>query len=56
MRSIGDEDVSAIAKSLGGGGHRNAASCVVSEPVFAAWRKEGDMLAQERAAAAAAQQ
>lgn len=30
LRSVGDFDVSAIAKELGGGGHRNAAGCVVS--------------------------
>lgn len=29
LRSIGDFDVSAIAKELGGGGHRNAAGCEV---------------------------
>jgi len=31
MRSIGDVDVSAIAKKNGGGGHKNAASFVIAE-------------------------
>lgn len=30
LRSVGDFDVSAIAKELGGGGHKNAAGCAVS--------------------------
>lgn len=38
MRSVGDHDVSALCKALGGGGHRNAASCVVSEETFEAWK------------------
>jgi phosphoesterase RecJ-like protein len=29
MRSKGDIDVGAVAKSFGGGGHKNAAGCTV---------------------------
>lgn len=37
LRSIGDIDVSAIAKRYGGGGHRNAAGCTVSYEEMMSW-------------------
>ena len=39
LRSNGDYDVSAIAKSLGGGGHLNAAGCVVDIKTLLRWLK-----------------
>ena len=30
LRSKGDIDIGAVAKELGGGGHKNAAGCTVS--------------------------
>ena len=39
LRSNGDYDVSAIAKSFGGGGHRNAAGFEVSIDVLLGWMK-----------------
>lgn len=35
MRSVGDADVAAVAKSLGGGGHKNAAGADIREPTNA---------------------
>jgi phosphoesterase RecJ-like protein len=35
MRSKGDVDIGAIAKELGGGGHKNAAGCTVTGPIDA---------------------
>ena len=35
MRSKGDIDIGAVAKSFGGGGHKNAAGCTVSGPIDA---------------------
>ena len=35
LRSKGDIDVNAIAKALGGGGHKNASGCTVSGPIDA---------------------
>lgn len=39
FRSNGDYDVSAIARSLGGGGHKNAAGCEVSVETLLGWLK-----------------
>lgn len=39
LRSIGDYDVSAIAKAFGGGGHQNAAGFRVSVPRLLEWLK-----------------
>src|SRR5262245_29697575 len=33
MRSKGDIDIGAVAKSFGGGGHKNAAGCTVTGPI-----------------------
>jgi hypothetical protein len=41
LRSIGDDDASAIAKSFGGGGHVHAASCVVDAVVAEGWGSDG---------------
>jgi phosphoesterase RecJ-like protein len=35
MRSKGDIDIGAVAKSFGGGGHKNAAGCTVSGAIDA---------------------
>jgi bifunctional oligoribonuclease and PAP phosphatase NrnA len=35
MRSKGEIDIGAVAKSFGGGGHKNAAGCTVSGPIDA---------------------
>jgi bifunctional oligoribonuclease and PAP phosphatase NrnA len=35
MRSKGDVDIGAIARELGGGGHKNAAGCTVTGPIDA---------------------
>jgi len=37
FRSIGDTDVSVIAKNFGGGGHRNAAGCTVPRAILLSW-------------------
>lgn len=37
FRSVGDLDVSAIAKAFGGGGHRNAAGCNVPMDTLLSW-------------------
>ena len=37
LRSIGDYDVSAIARQFGGGGHRNAASFEVGMSDLVSW-------------------
>jgi oligoribonuclease NrnB/cAMP/cGMP phosphodiesterase (DHH superfamily) len=39
LRSIGDYDVSAIAKAFGGGGHQNAAGCSVDMSTLLGWLK-----------------
>ena len=41
LRSIGDYDVSAIAKVFGGGGHKNAAGFSTTLPVLMAWLSIG---------------
>ena len=38
MRSVGDVDVTPFCRAYGGGGHKNAASCVVPFTTFEAWR------------------
>src|SRR5437899_7214949 len=35
LRSKGDIDIGAIAKSFGGGGHKNASGCTVTGPIDA---------------------
>jgi phosphoesterase RecJ-like protein len=35
MRSKGDIDIGAVAKTFGGGGHKNAAGCTVSGAIDA---------------------
>lgn len=37
LRSKGDIDISALAKAHGGGGHKNAAACVISQTVWKLW-------------------
>lgn len=37
FRSIGDYDVTVIAKAFGGGGHKNAAGCMVDVQTLLAW-------------------
>jgi len=39
LRSIGDYDVSAIAKAFGGGGHKNAAGFNIDMPTLLGWLK-----------------
>ena len=38
LRSIGDEDTTVVTQAYGGGGHRNASSCVVPVKEFESWR------------------
>lgn len=42
LRSIGEYDVSAIAKQFGGGGHRNAAGFNIDMPRLLAWLRRYD--------------
>ena len=37
LRSLGDEDTTVVTQAFGGGGHRNASSCLVSEDEFDRW-------------------
>lgn len=39
MRSVGDVDVSAVARALQGGGHKNASACVVRQEMLESWRR-----------------
>jgi nanoRNase/pAp phosphatase (c-di-AMP/oligoRNAs hydrolase) len=39
LRSIGDYDVSAIAKAFGGGGHKNAAGFNIDMTTLMGWLK-----------------
>jgi hypothetical protein len=38
FRSIGDCDITPVCRAYGGGGHRNAASCIVPRTLFESWR------------------
>ena len=38
FRSTGDCDTTPLARSFGGGGHKNASSCNVPRPLFLSWR------------------
>ena len=38
LRSLGDEDTTVITQAYGGGGHRNASSCVVLAAEFECWK------------------
>lgn len=38
LRSLGEEDTTAVTRALGGGGHRNASSCLVPVAAFEGWR------------------
>ena len=37
LRSLGDEDTTVVTQAFGGGGHRNASSCLVPEAEFGRW-------------------
>jgi nanoRNase/pAp phosphatase (c-di-AMP/oligoRNAs hydrolase) len=39
LRSLKNEDVSAVAKAFGGGGHLNASSFLLGKHEFEAWTK-----------------
>lgn len=39
LRSVGAFDAAALASAHGGGGHRNAASCMLEPEVWGAWRE-----------------
>lgn len=38
LRSLGAEDTTVISQSYGGGGHRNASSCVMPVSEFEGWK------------------
>jgi len=38
IRSLGDEDTTVITQAHGGGGHKNASSCVIPLADFQCWR------------------
>eukprot|EP00891_Asterochloris_glomerata_P005881 jgi/Astpho2/5881/fgenesh1_pm.00080_%23_13_t len=38
LRSLGREDTTAVSQAFGGGGHRNASSCIISQADFDRWR------------------
>lgn len=38
LRSVGEVDTTAVSKHYGGGGHRNASSCIVPRETFDSWR------------------
>ena len=38
LRSVGDCDTTGLSRRYGGGGHKNASSCVVSRADFLSWR------------------
>lgn len=38
LRSIGDEDTTSISQAFGGGGHRNASSCMLKCAEFENWK------------------
>ncbi len=38
LRSVGDEDTTVISEAYGGGGHKNASSCILDAAEFDAWR------------------
>lgn len=40
-RGVADFDTTLFTKAYGGGGHKGASSCIVSEAVFASWREAG---------------
>ena len=42
LRSIGDEDTTAVSQAFGGGGHRNASSFVTETAVFERWSQRSD--------------
>ena len=42
LRSIGDEDTTAVSQAFGGGGHKNASSFITDTAVFEGWRKSHD--------------
>ena len=37
LRSLGDEDTTVVTQAFGGGGHRNASSCLVPEAELERW-------------------
>lgn len=42
LRSIGNEDTTAVSQAFGGGGHRNASSFVTDTAVFESWCQSND--------------
>ena len=40
LRSIGEEDTTAVSQAFGGGGHKNASSCVMNIAAFEEWRQD----------------
>lgn len=38
LRSLGQEDTTAVSEAYGGGGHRNASSFITSVAEFEGWR------------------
>jgi nanoRNase/pAp phosphatase (c-di-AMP/oligoRNAs hydrolase) len=38
LRSLGDEDTTVITQAHGGGGHKNASSCVMLLAEFERWK------------------
>lgn len=40
LRAVAETDVSAVSKALGGGGHKLAASCIVSRELAETWREK----------------
>ena len=49
LRSLGEEDTTVVTQAFGGGGHRNASSCLVPESEFRRW---GGAASQHAGAAA----
>ena len=41
LRADGGLDSTVVSEALGGGGHRGASSCIVTEAEFGAWAVEG---------------
>lgn len=37
LRSLGDEDTTVVSQAYGGGGHRNASSCLMPAAEWEAW-------------------
>ena len=38
LRSLGEENTTVVTQAYGGGGHRNASSCVMSLSEFENWK------------------